>query len=78
MDTFSGLPGCAHRPDPAKVEAQIEEGCRFYTDEAGAYNRVATSGRKHATLTHSEGEFACDEDGVREVTATPVRGFGQG
>ena len=63
-----------------KVECQTETGCSFYTDESQAYNRVAGSGRNHATVTHSAKEFARDDDGdgINEVHCNSCEGLWTG
>jgi transposase-like protein len=63
-----------------KIEDQTPKGCNFYTDEAKAYSRVAASGRKHATVTHSANEFARDDDGdgVNEVHCNSCEGLWTG
>ena len=63
-----------------KVESQTQTGCQCYTDEAQAYNRVASSGRKHATVNHSAKEFARDDDGdgINEVHCNSCEGLWTG
>ena len=63
-----------------KVEDQTQIGCQLYTDEAQAYNRVASSGRPHATVNHSAKEFARDDDGdgINEVHCNSCEGLWTG
>ena len=36
---------------------------KVYTDESTAYHRLAQTGRGHATVCHSQREYARDDDG---------------
>jgi transposase len=51
-----------------------------YTDESTAYQWVRDSGRGHATVCHSAGEFARDDDGdgIREVPNNTSEGIWTG
>jgi transposase-like protein len=63
-----------------EVEAKTIPTTAFYTDESSAYNRVAESGRGHASVCHSQGEYARDDDGdgVREVHCNTMEGIWTG
>ena len=63
-----------------KIEDQTAPDCNCYTDESKAYNRVATSGRNHATVQHSAKEFARDDDGdgINEVHCNSCEGLWSG
>jgi len=45
------------------IEAHVEKGSTFYTDEYNIYNKVASWGYEHKTVNYGEGEYARDEDG---------------
>jgi len=49
---------------------------KLCSDESTAYNQVAQSGRKHATVSHSKKEWARDDDGdgIREVHTNTIEG----
>jgi transposase len=51
-----------------------------YTDDWNGYNPLGRSGRGHATVNHSRGEFARDDDGdgVREVHCNTMEGIWTG
>jgi len=50
------------------------------TDESGAYNQLAATGRRHATVCHSRHEWARDDDGdgIREVHCNTSEGIWTG
>ena len=53
----------------------------LYTDESNAYARVATeTPRTHATVSHSQKEWARDDDGdgIREVHSNTIEGLWTG
>ena len=62
------------------VESQTESTTTLYTDESGAYNHIADTGRGHGTVCHSAGEYARDDDGdgVREVHCNTMEGIWTG
>lgn len=63
-----------------KVEYSTDKDIHLYTDEAGAYNRVRKSGRRHSTVCHSKKEFARDDDGdgINEVHCNSCEGLWTG
>ena len=63
-----------------EVESKTKATTTLYTDESGAYNRVADTGRGHGTVCHSAGEYARDDDGdgVREVHCNTMEGIWTG
>jgi hypothetical protein len=57
------------------VESATEMTTNFYTDESNAYLNIATTGRGHTTVCHSQHEWARDDgDGVGECTVTQWNG----
>ena len=58
------------------VQATTSPGATLNTDEWRAYGRVTELGRGHATVNHSAGEWARDDDGdgVREVHCNTMEG----
>jgi len=62
------------------VEEHTRRDATVYTDEAGAYGTLASTGRTHATVCHSKGEWARDDDGdgIREVHTNTMEGFWTG
>lgn len=63
-----------------QVEADTEATTMLYTDEHSAYHHIAETGRGHATVCHSQREWARDEDGdgVREVHCNTMEGIWTG
>jgi transposase-like protein len=63
-----------------QVEAGTEATTTLYTDESSAYNHIAETGRGHATVCHSQKEWARDDDGdgVREVHCNTMEGIWTG
>lgn len=63
-----------------EVEQKTTPTTRLYTDESGAYNHIASTGRGHATVCHSRGEYARDDDGdgIREVHCNTMEGIWTG
>jgi transposase len=63
-----------------QVEADTEPTTTLYTDEHSAYNHIAETGRGHATVCHSQKEWARDDDGdgVREVHCNTMEGIWTG
>ena len=63
-----------------KVEDQTNKGIHLFTDESHAYNRVASSDRKHSTVCHSAKEYARDDDGdgINEVHCNSCEGLWTG
>ena len=59
-----------------QVEKKTEDTTTLYTDDSSAYNKVAQTGRTHATVKHSHKEWARDDDGdgVREVHSNTMEG----
>ena len=62
------------------VVAHSLPGSTLYTDECNAYNPIAATGRSHATVCHSQREWARDDDGdgIREVHANSMEGIWTG
>jgi transposase len=62
------------------VERKTESTTSLYTDESSAYNQVAATGRGHATVCHSQHEWARDDDGdaIREVHCNALEGIWTG
>ena len=58
------------------VQATTAPGATLNTDEWRVYGRVIELGRGHATVNHSAGEWARDDDGdgVREVHCNTMEG----
>ncbi|MGK5094084.1 transposase [Deltaproteobacteria bacterium TL4] len=46
-----------------QIEQKTQDTVTLYTDESSAYNKVAATGRSHATVCHSKKEYARDDDG---------------
>lgn len=63
-----------------QVEADTQPTTTLYTDEHSGYNRVAETGRGHATVCHSQKEWARDDDGdgIREVHCNTMEGIWTG
>jgi transposase-like protein len=63
-----------------QVESDTESTTTLYTDEWAAYDRIAATGRGHATVCHSRHEWARDDDGdgVREVHCNTMEGIWTG
>jgi transposase len=57
-----------------------EPGAKVYTDEWNGYASLPRCGRGHATVNHSQGEYARDDDGdgVREVHCNTSEGIWTG
>jgi len=55
-------------------------GTVVYTDEWNGYRRLKSEGRGHATVNHSAGEYARDDDGdgIREVHCNTLEGIWTG
>lgn len=68
----------AHHTDGDTLEAHVHQftkaDAQVYTDEWQGYNHVV---RPHATVCHSAGEWARDDDsdGIREVHVNTVEGM---
>ncbi len=60
--------------DTTQKDAQV------YTDESTAYANLSETGRQHASVQHSQGEWARDDngDGVREVHCNTLEGIWTG
>lgn len=60
-----------------QVETKTQPATTVYTDESSAYAHIAQTGRRHATVCHSQKEWARDEDGdgVREVHCNKMEGI---
>ena len=63
-----------------QVEDSTETQTTLYTDECSAYNHISETGRNHATVSHSQKEWARDDDGdgVREVHCNTMEGIWTG
>lgn len=62
-----------------QVEKNTPPDTTLCTDESGAYNHIRKTGRKHATVCHSAGEWARDDDdGVRETHSNTIEGIWTG
>jgi transposase-like protein len=63
-----------------QVEADTMPTTTLYTDEHSAYWHIAETGRGHATVCHSQKEWARDDDGdgVREVHCNTMEGIWTG
>ena len=63
-----------------KIEAYTEPVALLYTDGSSAYGRVEKTGRCRRSVSHSEGEWACDADGdgLREVHSNTIEGIWTG
>lgn len=63
-----------------QVENDTQPTTNLYTDESSAYNHIASTGRGHATVCHSHGEWARDDDGdgLREVHCNTLEGIWTG
>jgi transposase-like protein len=61
-----------------EVRRKLDEGAVVYTDEATGYDTLVAYDRQ--AVTHSEGEFARDDDGdgVREVHCNTMEGIWTG
>jgi len=59
-----------------QIEKHTEPGTIIYTDENSSYNHIADTGRSHATVNHSQSEWARDDDGdgIREVHCNTIEG----
>ena len=59
------------------IRATIAPHTRVYTDEYAIYNRLEAWGYVHQVVTHSQGEFARDEDqdGFHEIHVNTMEGF---
>lgn len=70
------LPNADRRSTEQLVGTATTTQATVYTDEATAYQWVGRSGRGHATVCHSAGEWARDDDGdgVREVHNNTMEG----
>lgn len=72
------------RTDRATLERVVvgssRAGAMVYTDEWGGYAHLAELGRGHATVCHSVGEWARDDDGdgIREVHDNTPEGMWTG
>jgi transposase len=72
------------RTDQATLEAfvgqMVRPGAMVYTDESSAYAGLKGLGLGHATVCHSAGEWARDDDGdgIREVHDNPLEGIWTG
>lgn len=68
----------------ATIQPQVEESTKadttLYTDECSAYNHMTETGRSHATVCHSQKEWARDDDGdgIREVHCNTMEGIWTG
>ena len=62
------------------VERDTVSTTTLNTDESSAYNQVSATGRGHATVCHSQHEWARDDDGdgIREVHCNTMEGIWTG
>lgn len=62
------------------IERDSQPTTTLNTDECSAYNYIALTGRGHATVCHSQGEWARDDDGdgIREVHCNTMEGIWTG
>lgn len=62
------------------VESATQPTTAFYSDESSAYLHIAATGRSHATVCHSQREWARDDDGdgIREVHCNTMEGIWTG
>jgi transposase len=73
-----------HRTDRATLEGVVGgsslEGAMVYTDEWRSYDHLPEMGRGHATVCHTIGEWARDDDGdgIREVHDNTLEGMWTG
>jgi transposase len=73
-----------HRTDRATLEGVVggstREGAMVYTDEWRSYDHLPEMGRGHATVCHTIGEWARDDDGdgIREVHDNTLEGMWTG
>lgn len=74
----------AEHSDRKTLEAVVGEAtgatATVYTDEWGGYNGLTAMGRGHATVRHTDREWARDDDGdgVREVHDNTLEGLWTG
>ena len=59
------------------IKSTILPGSQVYTDEYSIYNRLSEWGYSHKSVSHSNGEYARDEDndGFCEVHVNTMEGF---
>jgi transposase-like protein len=73
-----------HRTDRATLEGVVigssREGAMVYSDEWRGYAHLEEMGRGHATVCHTVGEWARDDDGdgIREVHDNTLEGMWTG
>jgi transposase-like protein len=73
-----------HRTGRATLEGVVggssREGAMVYTDEWRSYDHLPEMGRGHATVCHTIGEWARDDDGdgIREVHDNTLEGMWTG
>jgi transposase len=73
-----------HRTDRATLEGVVgsstREGAMVYTDEWRSYDHLPEMGRGNATVCHTIGEWARDDDGdgIREVHDNTLEGMWTG
>lgn len=62
------------------VEDTTQKDAHVYTDESTAYGNLSKTGRQHASVQHTQGEWARDDngDGVREVHCNTLEGIWTG
>jgi transposase-like protein len=63
-----------------QIESDTQPTTTLNTDECSAYNHIAMTGRGHARVCHSLGEWARDDDGdgIREVHCNTMEGIWTG
>jgi transposase-like protein len=71
------LPNVQQRTIKPLIQATIAPGACIYTDEYSIYNRLDQGGYTHASVCHSHGEYARDDDGdgLHEVHVNTMEGF---
>jgi transposase-like protein len=57
------LPNVKQKTIQPIIEACVEKGATFYTDEYNIYGQVEQWGYSHKVVNHGQGEYARDEDG---------------
>jgi len=63
-----------------QVEKDTDPNAIVYTDKSSAYNHISETGRGHASVNHSQKEWARDDDGdgIREVHCNTMEGIWTG
>lgn len=63
-----------------KIEQMTPQACTINTDEYNIYSQLPDTGRTHHTVSHSDHEWARDDDGdgIREVHCNTMEGIWTG